>query len=308
MVDRLWLFLYLWVFIFAFVFLSAIRLGTTGAKAERLVTRIVTLLIAVVLILSFRNFPDYGAGAEWTLVPGNQANPLIAYVQKNIQPGETLYSYAAANLIVEYKNGYNNDTIGNGSTDNIIWGTPLSSNPSTTSASVSAEVSRITNTAGAYVLFYHCYPPLSGDPFPDMITTDLQKAGYMDLVLEDYYTPLYWFTQDMAKVKAAAHLDAPSLMTTQGTISGTFVLTNTGKTVFSADGYGSMTLTISRPGDDGPPVVSVPFGQEILPGGTGQIDVDVDGLAPGTYDADVVFQDEYSLSQLGTAPMTIEVT
>ncbi|MCL2493164.1 MAG: hypothetical protein FWF33_03860, partial [Clostridiales bacterium] len=80
LMNRLWMFVFVWIFIFAFVFLSSLRLRISGERKERITTIIVTLIIAVVLLIPNYKFADYGKGAEWTLVPGNQANPLIEYV------------------------------------------------------------------------------------------------------------------------------------------------------------------------------------------------------------------------------------
>jgi len=213
-----------------------------------------------------------------------------------------VYSYYHANQILKYKNGYQENTIGEGTENNIIWGSFLQSG-----SSDQMEISQIVDTHGAYVLFNHSYKPFSGDPFPDIITRDLQNAGYMDLIMDVYYTPLYWFTDDLSKVKSAASLDAPDLTAENGTISGTFVVTNTGKSVLRADGYGALSLVIRKAGDTETQIASVPVGQDLLPGETGNIQVDVHNLLPGVYEADLVCQDEYSFSQLGIQPMQIEI-
>ena len=290
------------IFSFAHVFLSELRLHLPTARDHRLVTRIAALLIAVVLLLPNRHFSDYGGGAQWTLKPGNQATQLIRYVQDNIQDGEFFFSFSSANYVVKYKNGCHTDTIGNASPNNIIWGSGLQLN-----ASDSSEVSRVVNTHGAYVLFYNSYYPFSYDVFPSMITADLEKVGYMDLIMDDYYTPLYWFTQDISKVKAAATLTAPDLTATNGTISGNFVATNTGKTVLQSDGYGALSVAI-RNAATGAQVASIPFGQSVQPGDSASVKVDIHDLPPGQYAADLVCQDEYSFSQLGMTPLTITVS
>jgi len=302
MENRLWMSLFAWVFMYAFVLLSSVRVQIPAGVNKPLATRIVALLIGLVLIASFRHFPDYGKGAEWTLKPGNQANALIAYVQDNIEPGEVLYSYYTANFVIKYKNGYQTDTIGPGTQDNIIWGAPLSPG-----SGDSSEISRIIDTHGAYVLFYHSYYPFSADPFPATITTDLQKSGYMDLIMDDFHTPLYWFTQDLSRVKASASLESPDLTAKDGTISGVFVATNSGKTVLRADGYGTLTLVIRKAEDPSSQIASVPFSQEILPGQSTSVSINIPDVSAGQYEADLVCQGEYSFSQLGMLPIPITV-
>jgi len=298
--DRLWMPLFAWVFMFAFVFLSSIRVPMGGGDRERLATMVVSVVIGVTLLIPYRDFADYGKGADWTLIPGNKVNPLIEYVQQNIEPGETLYSTQLANVVLKYKIGYDSSKIGNASAGNVLWGADLSQGDG-------AEVARIENTGGTYVLFYHSYYPLSGDPNPERLIQHLQGAGYMDLIMDEDYTPLYWFSTDLSKVKASATLTVPDLITQDGTISGTFTVTNTGKTVFSADGYGGLSLTI-REVSGSAAVDTVPFGQAIPPGATAAVPVDLHNLKPGVYEADLACQDEYSFSDLGLAPLRIVVS
>jgi len=307
LMNRLWMFLFVWIFIFIFVFLSSLRVRIPGRqRAERVTTMIVTLIIAVVLIVPNYKFADYGKGATWTLTPGNQVNPLISYVQENIEPGEKLFSYHVANTVLKYKIGYHTNRIGNVSEDNVLWGSgdPLHYKDSF----LKKDVSRIVKTGGAYVLFYHSYKVLSGDPYVDLTIGDLQKAGYMDLVLDVDHTPLYWFTDDLSKVKAGAALDAFDLTAENGTISGTFQVTNTGKTVLQKGGYGALSLVLRKVGDPESQIVSVAMNRTLLPGESDQIWIEAQNLPDGMYETDLICRGEYAFSEIGIPPMQIQLS
>jgi len=197
--DRLWLFLYAILFIYAFIFIDRLRFAIKGGASVKIVQRLIPLFFAFLLLVPNLSFPAFGRGEEWTLVPGNQANPLIAYVEENIEDGETLYSYHLANYILRFKNGYDTNRIGNVTEDNIIYGTKK----------LDADVEKIVGTGGCYILFYHSYYPLSGDWSASYITEQLQERGYLEQVMDVFHTPLYWFTDDIEKVRSPENLVLP---------------------------------------------------------------------------------------------------
>jgi len=197
--DRLWLFLYAIIFIYAFIFIDKLRLEIEGGAFVKIIQRAIPLFFAFLLLVPNLSFPAFGRGEEWTLVPGNQANPLIAHVEENIEDGEMLYSFHLANYILRFKNGYHTSRIGNVAYDNIIFGTK----------DFDEDVEMIVATGGSYILFYHSYYPLSGDWSAAYITEQLQERGYLEEVMNVFHTPLYWFTTDIERVRNPENLVLP---------------------------------------------------------------------------------------------------
>jgi hypothetical protein len=186
--NRLWMFAFVLLFVYAFVFLSSLRFALPQGKAARAVQSAVPLLLAFVLLVPNARFLDYGRGAQWTLTPGCQANPLIAYLQEAMRDDETLYCYHSAAPILKYKIGYDTDRIGDVSHDNILFGSNWD---------FAGDVERIVEASekgGVYILFYHAYKPLSGDDEIEKLVAALDEKGYMEKILDEYETPLYWFS------------------------------------------------------------------------------------------------------------------
>ena len=304
--ERLWMFLYVILFIYVFVFIDSLRIHIEGGAAAKAVQRGIPLFLAFLLLAANFSFPAYGRGEEWTLVPGNQADPLISYVRDNIRDGETLYSHISANLILEYKNGYHTDRIGDVTADNIIYGT----------REYDEDVARVAATGGAYVLYYHSYYPLSHDWTLPYVTEQLQERGYMDQVMDVNHTPLYWFTDDIGKVRAAATLEARGLQTGGGRLSAVFHIENTGETILAPDTpylYDRLYVVLWKAGEDPPaagsPDIAILGGLEspLRPGESAEIMVEHEGLEPGEYLAGLATYGEYNFCELGLAPIPVTV-
>jgi len=303
--TRLWNFLYVIIFIYAFVFIHSI------VKTNKIIPVILALAI---LLPNMTYLGDYGRGADWTVWAGNQANPLIAYVRENIREGETLYSWETANLIVKYKNGYHNYRIGNVDNDNIIFGT----------TDVGADIEKVLETDGAYILFYHDNYLRTG-----YFIERLKKSGFFELIMDVNDTQLYWFTDDIAKVKAAASLSMISYDAGGGKLSGVLNVENTGATVFAPgkpieyiiptadydlENYGRVFAVLHKSSE--PLTAKNAMGQMILgeiaaplrPGETAEIVFERNGIEPGEYRIDLVTYGKYVFSGLGTEPVSVTVS
>ena len=305
--DRLWLFLYVILFIYAFVFIDALRLKIEGGVGAKAMQHAVPLILSFFLLVPGLSFPAYGRGEEWTLIPGNQANPLIEYVSCNIKDGEALYSHFAANVILKYKNGYHTDRIGDVPDDNIIYGTRETDN----------DIRRVAKTGGAYALFYHSYFPLSKDWTIARVIEQLQLRGYMDMVMDVYHTPLYWYTDDIARVKASAALEMQAPEAKDGKLSAVFRLENTGATILAPDtpyDYGRLYVVLKSPGATVSPsdlsnvTVLGEFASPVRPGESAELSVDGALAGPGEYQAELVAFGEYAFSELGLSPITVLIS
>ena len=307
--NRLWMFLYVILFIYAFIFINAIGFSLRDGRPSKLIHTLVPLLLAFCIILPNLSFPAFGRGEDWTLSAGNQANPLIEYVRDNIKEGEKLYSYWSANNILRYKNGYDTYRIGDVSSDNILFGT----------LEIEDEVERIVETGGAYVLFYHSYYPLSQDWRVDYIVKRLQERGFMEQIMNVHHTYLYWFTDDISKVRAAAALEIRDLNTEDGAVSGVAHVENTGSAILAPDNPGNhMTEDGARDPDrygrlylvlgNGEEIELGEFLYPVGPGESAEISFRRYGLEPGGYTIDLVSYGLYTFSELGMAPVRVTIT
>ena len=304
--DRLWLFLYVILFIYAFIFIDALRVSLDGTGPAKIVRRAIPLVLAFLLLLPNLSFPAYGRGEEWTLIPGNQANPLIEYVDNNIEDGEILFSHFAANVILKYKKGYHTNKIGSVQADNIIYGT----------RDTDSDIRKVAETGGAYALFYHSYYPLSRDWTIPRVIEQLQERGYMDQIMDVYHTPLYWYTDEISRVKASAKLEAHDLVSNGSKITGVFSLENTGVTVLAPDtpyDYGRLFIVLKNedavyvPADLADGILLGEFTGPVKPGETAELRVDCENLKPGDYQIELVAFGEYSFAELGLAPIYVKI-
>ncbi|MCL2110647.1 MAG: hypothetical protein FWH32_00040 [Clostridiales bacterium] len=312
--NRLWLFAYAIIFIYCFVFIDALRIAIADGKAARLVQWGIPIFLSALLLVPNFSFPAYGRGEEWTLTPGNQAKPLIEYVRENIQEGETLYSYHIANKILKYENGYHTNTIGDVSSDNIIYGIEAYGRDGT--EYFDPDIERIVETSGAYILFYHSYQPLSYDFYIPYVIERLQERGYLELIMDVYHTPLYWFTTDRAKLKGSAAFGVSDLKSEDGRVYGVVHAENTGASILSYDNpydYGKIYAVLREAGNDAGSIdlkdvtVLGEFASPIMQGERADLWVERDGLVPGEYYIDFIANDMFSFSELGFEPIPFVV-
>jgi len=304
--NRLWLFLYVIIFIYAFVFIDALRLSLKDGGGARAARAIIPLFFAFLLLAPNFSFPAFGKGEEWTLTPGDQAKPLIEYVRENIKEGETLYSYESANVILKYENGYHTNRIGNVSGDNIIFGSDEHDD----------DIAVIDGLGSAYVLFYHSYTPLSGDWLVDYMIEQLQRRGYMDVVMDVYHTPLYWYTNDLAKVRASASYGLTVLEAGGGRLVGVLHIENTGGTILAHDrfeDYGPLYVLLRGTGEEeqlGGAIGGVALEKvtsPIRPGEGVDLWIEIDGLEPGEYEIELVAFRQYAFSELGAPAINVTI-
>jgi hypothetical protein len=209
-------------------------------------------------------------------------------------------------VILKYKNGYDTKRIGDVAQDNIIYGTE----------DYDEDVARITEAGDAYILFYHAYYQLSNDWTALYIAEELQKRGYIDQVMNVYHTPLYWFTDDIQKVRASATLEAADLQAENRRLSGVFRVKNTGSTILAPDhpfDYGRLYLVLRQSGavqghmDPIGGVILGEFVSPLNPGESAELNIARDGLEPGKYQIELVSHGEYSFSELGLAPIPVHI-
>jgi hypothetical protein len=159
------------------------------------------------------------------------------------------------------------------------------------------------------VLYNRGYIPFSRDYRINQMNLDLGTRGYMDRVLEINYTPLYWYTGDMAGLKTSAEISAENgteeyealvhVKNTGETIIETKASAEeralTGSAVLTAKLYKGTVLIGERALGELP--------TPLLPGD--EVDVPVDIGETGGADRvviDLVSEGRFAFSELGMAP------
>jgi len=208
MSSRLWLFIFVLEILYMAVCFDSVK--AILLTSECLPLKGVFAFIAVILVVYNLNFITFaGNGLYFAHL---EANPLIAYLQKNIGDDEYAYIYPTARYIVKYKNGFDTNRIGNVERDNIIWGggdvqvgiegkiiwhwdaARAEWGEFNQSGAVN-EIHKIVAAEKAYLLFYD----FANSPALMGIETGLKKLatlGYLHKVGEFHKTPLYYFTTD----------------------------------------------------------------------------------------------------------------
>jgi len=312
--TRLWMFLYAIIFIYVFVFIDSIRMAVKDGIAVKAVKTVVPLSFAFIILMSNISYlSDYGRGEDWTHWSGNHANPLIAYVEENIREGETLYSWHTANLIVKYKIGYHTNRIGNANEDNIIFGTTDFRN----------DIEKIMDAGGTYLLFYH-------DNYVKTRTLieGLKKRGFLELIMDENDTYLYWFTTDKTRIRMAAALDTDGLDTGGGRVYGELGVTNTGAAIiapdkpleyippsadFNLENYERVFIVLHSPNERltvKDAMFEIILGEieaPVRPGERIDVIIDYSGLEPGEYLIDLVAYGKYLFSEIGSGPVKFTV-
>ena len=317
MQDRLWMPLFVFLFMYSFVFINVLRTSFKKSGMNAILHTGLPLMLAFSFLVPNLSFPAYGKGEDWTLMPGNQANPLISYVDENIQEGEILYSYISANNVLRYRNGYGSDKIGNVSEDNIVWG----------DYEYIKEAELAMQTGAAYILFNHSYFPLSRDPYVSRITQHLSEIGYIEQIMNVNHTYLYWVTNDFNKTRTKASLEIKDLTAEQGRVSGVFRIDNLGPTILSPEtpeavtdpiydrnrgNFGRLYILLRETGS--PPttnpddafilgVVESPLNQ----GEFYETWINRDGIESGDYQIELIAENQFTSEQLGIEPVKVSI-
>jgi len=313
--PRLWMFFYVILFIYVFIFIDSIRISPPKVFAEKAVRTVILLILSIIILApNLMTFTAYGKGADYTVQPGNQANPIIAYVKENIQEDEFLYSFGSANYILKYKIGYETNRIGNVSSDNILFGTE----------DVNKDIDWITETNGSYILFYHDNYQRIGP----LIET-LQRRGFMEMILDINDTYLYWFTNDITKVKASAVISTRETISNESRLYGILSIENTGAAILAPEkplgytdksgkydlrNYGRVFIILHRVNERLnvenalKEIILGEITSPIRPGEIAEVIIDRSDLDPDEYQIELVAYGKYLFREIGTKPVTLTVT
>ncbi|GHU66532.1 hypothetical protein AGMMS49983_16360 [Clostridia bacterium] len=306
-VSRLWLFFYAFVILYAVVFLASIWVELQSKRTAAVATALVGVFLAGFLLAGNASFPSYAKGQTDNDYPGMNINPLISYVQENIQDGETLYSFETATPILKFKNGFASGKIGNVSADNILYG----------DVDTAADIDRIAKAGTVYLLYYRGYLPFSGDFRINDQVVALSTRGYVDRVMDVNYTPLYRYADDIKKVTTQAEIR----LLRQNGDALRIEIRNTGKTILESGTPGPEGAIAPPPGavhiveqrfKDGSLIEEQVIGNLSSPIRIGESQIaDVNLLGGETADhvqITLVSEGRYDFSEIGMAPIPIQTS
>lgn len=143
-------------------------------------------LAAFVLIFSNNGILHY-SNKENVYWRGEELNPEIAYLQENIEEDEMVYVFEQSVPGFEYKNGYGNHSIG-GYEDNVILGQTWFQE----GEECSDEIEKVVGNDKTYIVFSH-----SGPELLRQLLDAIHETGYLQLVLYDYNTPLWFYCNSL---------------------------------------------------------------------------------------------------------------
>ncbi|MEY8335587.1 glycosyltransferase family 39 protein [Lachnospiraceae bacterium 47-T17] len=210
---RLWLFIYPLLSIIAFVCLSEL-LHNTCKK-----TAIIVLFIMFTLVLQNTGLQCY-ANIDVAYYKGEEANNLIKYVKENIKENETLYISYWGIPALAYKNGYTSNCIGETTRENIIRGTR--------EYDFMNDFSKIIESDNCYIILYH-------EDRRNILIENLKPYGYVETILIDHETYLFYFTSDINHIKTHADYEIHNVATYNNICHFDVTLVNKGKAYINTD-------------------------------------------------------------------------
>lgn len=208
--DRLWCFSFPIFTILSFYAID--KMAVSNKKAELVAVFLMfTLMLTNNGILVYRH-------AENVYWEGEEANGPIAYVQEHVTENEKVYVYYQSIPVTRYKIGYDTDRIGEVSKDNIIWATDTLDKEK-----AQGDIEKVLGEERCYILASHA-PAERINPLLDAA----RENGNLEIVMNDYDTPLYYYSKEPADRKADVRYELLEQETEDGICYVTIRVYNTG--------------------------------------------------------------------------------
>ena len=220
--DRMWFFIYPLASLLFFVGLDGICHFNKGKRGEMASTLVMGALGIFAIMLN-KGFIDYST-ADKVYRAGEETNYEVEYVRENIQADESVYVYKQSIPGFTYKNGYNTVSIGD-YCNNIIYASGFLIE----GEDYSKDIVNIQNAHNCYIVLSHIVKErIYG------IKHDLPRIGYLELVRDDYSTPLLYWTDDISKAKSRVELSVIKKEERDSRIFETVRISNVGETVLNS--------------------------------------------------------------------------
>lgn len=250
--NRLYLFMYpLFTLLFFHIFN---RLWDKGGIRNGI------LYACAILLLFSQGGIWYYQKDENLIVSREEIRNSIYYVKENIKEDEKCYVYWHALPAFWYENGYENTSIGSYE-DNLIFGNGFFHNGEN-----QADVDEILAADKAYILISHINS--SGDRVNPMLI-QINDNGYLEKIMDNYNTPLYYYTRDKSGRKFSAIMEIIESVTTGNVCDSIVRITNTGRACLN-NGFETITL---RTTEDSGQEVLIPISNELAVGASIEIPI-----------------------------------
>lgn len=183
--DRLWCFFYSMIVLLGFVGLDELLKMDMLKKNTKVWEGVIGIFI-LLMVFSNNGIKTY-LDRENVYWKGEELNNEIEWLTENITEDEMVYVYIGSINGFQYKNGYDNNSIG-GYENNVIWG----ATPFTKGLDCKGDIEKIIKN-NTYVVASHylkdrdLYELLKG----------VYENGYFQLVSFDYETPLWFYCNNL---------------------------------------------------------------------------------------------------------------
>lgn len=186
--DRLWCFFYSVIVLLGFVGFDAL-LELKLLKGNKVWGYAAGVLI-LLMVLSNNGIKTY-LDRENVYWKGEELNNEIEYLQEHIKEDEKVYVYIGSINGFQYKNGYDNNSIG-GYENNVIWG----ATPFTEGLDCKGELEKIIHNK-TYIAASHY---LKERDLSELLK-GVYENGYFQLVSFEHETPLFFYCNDLRDSK-----------------------------------------------------------------------------------------------------------
>lgn len=279
--DRLWCFSFPLFTIFAFYAVD--KMAVSSRKAELVAVFLMfTLMLTNNGILVYRH-------AENVFWKGEEANQPIAYLQEHVEEGEKVYVYYQSIPVTKYKIGYDTQHIGKGTQDNIIWATDTLDKED-----AKGDISKVLKEERCYILASHAPTERIG-PLLDAAS----EQGSLEIVLDEYETPLYYYARYPRDMKADVSYELISQEEEGDTCYATVRVTNTGESFINTD-FDNVRLACKDREE-----VGTNLWKNLAPGAYYDMPLQFDWNGDSKVSLQLCNEDKYWYEELGCTPLVI---
>lgn len=279
--DRLWC--------FSFPIFSMLAFYAAGKMAESgKAAQLAAIVLMLTLILTNNGISVY-RHTENVYWRKEEINSSIAYVQENIREDEQVYVYYHSIPAVKYKIGYDTDCIGAVSEDNIIWG-------STTLEKEEAQddIQKVVDADKCYILASHTTP----ERFEPLLRV-AKEQGNLEIVQNEYETPLYYYSRKPEDMKASAAYELISQEEEGDTCYVTIRVYNTGESIINTE-FDNVRLACREREE-----IGTNLWGNLLPGAYYDMPMQFDWDGATEVAIQLCNEGRYWYEELGTAPITV---
>ena len=192
--DRLWLFYYPLISIVVFGVFESLEIRDVSTKFVKCILG----LICILLVISNQGIQKYKEkeNVYWLV---HETNLQYEYLEEHMDSDAGLYVYSLSSPGFRFKNGYDNIYFKD-NTKKIIFGT---SSLEVLDEQADKEIEAIRSRKKCYIM-------LSGKTASqtELLQKELCNDGFLELVHNEYYTPIYYYCADVKDSKVSVEIES----------------------------------------------------------------------------------------------------